>query len=55
MCAREVPVNQSYFDRYHQLRMHYFRACLQNILIFLVIFKAQFSIFWPFSKNLGNN
>ena len=31
------------------------RACMQNILIFLVIFRAKCSIFWLFIKNLRNN
>ena len=31
------------------------RACLQNILIFLVIIRAKFSIFWPFIKKLRSN
>ena len=48
-------INQSYFDHSDQFREHYFRACMQNILIFLVIFGAKCSIFLPFIKNLGNN
>ena len=30
-------------------------ACMQNILIFLVIFRAKCLIFWPFTKTLDNN
>ena len=33
----------------------YFRACMQNILLFLVIFRARCSILWPFIQNLRNN
>ena len=28
---------------------------MQNDLIFLVIFRAKYSSFWPFIKNLRNN
>ena len=50
-----TKTNQSYFDHSYQFRMHYFRACMQNILIFLVIFKEKCTIFLSFTKNLGNN
>ena len=51
-----TKINQIYFDHSHQFRMYYARACMQNILIlFLVIFRAKFSIFWPFIKQFGNN
>ena len=33
-----TKINPSYFDHFHQFRMHYVKACQQNILIFLVIF-----------------
>ena len=50
-----TKINQSDFDHSHQFRMHYVKACMQNILIFLVIFRAKFSISWPFIKKLRNN
>ena len=50
-----TEINQSYFVHSHRFCMHYFRAFMQNILIFLVIFRAKCSIFWPFIKNLQNN
>ena len=48
-------INQSFFDHSHQFCMHYFKACMQNILIFLVNFKAKCSIFGPFIQHLRNN
>ena len=50
-----TKINQSYFDHSYQFHMHYVRVCMQNILIFLVIFRAKYSIFWPFIKKLRNN
>ena len=50
-----TKINQSYFDHSDRFREHYFRACMQNILIFLVIFRAKCSIFLPFIKKLRNN
>ena len=50
-----TKINQGYCDHSHQFRMHYFTACMQNILIFLVNLRAQCSIFWPFIQNLCNN
>ena len=35
--------------------MHCLQACMQNILNFLVIFRAKCLIFWPFIKNLRND
>ena len=40
-----TKINQSYFDHSHHFHMHYFRSCTQNILIFLIIFRAKCSIF----------
>ena len=50
-----TKINQSYFDHSHQFRMHYVRACMQNILLFLVVFRAKCSIFWLFIKKLRYN
>ena len=50
-----TEINQSYFDHSHKFRMRYVRACMQNILIFLAIFRAKCSIFWPLIKKLRKN
>ena len=47
--------NQSYFDHSQKFRINYFRACMQNILLFLIIYRAKCPIFWSFIENLRNN
>ena len=49
-----TKINQSYFDHSNQFCMHYFRTCMQNILIFQLILEQNVQ-FFVHSFKIPNN